>query len=196
MEYSMRVKYCGLERNIKKGTELVVTLELYHNTTNKLIWKEVLILFSSKKYSIIDVPAQILLKEYSNACDFTNLEEKEIVEEGHIKIIGDEIWRFSMLSGDVNPIHISNILALLFGQKGRIAHGAMVMGKALSLMDSIEAVHIPNKLGVSFKGPTPCGAVVTVKKSNKLQECNKDHCRFDLICNGNNRPSICVRSLQ
>ena len=94
-------------------------------------------------------------QQNSGACDFTNLDEKDVVENRHIKIIGNDIWRFSMFSGDVNPIHTSNLLAYLFGQKGRIAHGVMVMAKALSLIDNIEGVHIPNnKLGVSFKGPT------------------------------------------
>ena len=66
-----------------------------------------------------------------------------------------------MLSGDINPIHMSDILAVLFGQKGRIAHGFMVLGKAFSTLKVDTLDHVAFYL----KGPTPHSTEVSLMAS-------------------------------
>jgi hypothetical protein len=161
--YSMQAKYWGLIPNPKKGTDIVVTLELTHNQTNKLVWKEVLIFYSTTKAPAVHEKAKEMYDYYNNLYDFTNLKEEEITNHGDVVSTGKETWIYAFLSGDVNPIHISGFLAKLFGQKGRIAHGAMILGKALTQLESLDT-HVPLKFGISFKGPIPCNSTVEIRR--------------------------------
>jgi acyl dehydratase len=166
--FSMEAKYWGMLPNVKHGTDIVVTLELFHNESKKPVWKEILILFSKKKTTSTHPKAKEIYDHYHELYNFTNLHEEgqEIHTHGDIQSKGKETWVYGLLSGDVNPIHMSSWLAKLFGQKGRIAHGMMILGKALTQLESRDSF-VPLRLAVSFKGPVPCDSTVEIKKKGK-----------------------------
>lgn len=57
--------------------------------------------------------------------------------------------QYASLCKDYNPIHISSLLAKLFGFKRSIAHGMWVSAASLSLLDNDK----PKSYDLAFKGP-------------------------------------------
>lgn len=196
----------------KKGSELILTLELVayrsgSDTSGVTVWRETMVIFSSKSVrdkSGTDIHGSANAARILNRCSrpnqeeisFTNLEHN--IDIGKLFASADETWRFSMLSGDINPIHTSDILAKLFGQKRRIAHGAMIVAKALLQLEKVggakDESKIANGLAVAFKGPTPCNSEVAIHREDMSNSSTKDTSNFDLYCKGNSRPGICVRN--
>lgn len=221
IRFSIETKFWGIIPAAKRGTELVLTLELIANEKNnqkkaELIWKEIMVIYSAKafpKNKAPDAEALNILSQYSpsspekereetdrlltdkkQSLSFVNLESFN--EIGRINASGTDTWRFSQLSGDFNPIHTSDILAKLFGQKRRIAHGAMVISKALSFL-ARKNKDVGNSIGFSFKGPTPCDSEVIINLEDvNIANSVSQGSSFDLQCKENSRPSICVRCYQ
>lgn len=92
--------------------------------------------------------------------------------------------RYAKISGDYNPIHISGILAKLFGFKRDLIHGMWSAARALSETEGTVGAG-PTRFEVIFKGPIWIGAGTDMKlaKTDAGQ-------RFDLFCSGNDRPCI------
>lgn len=191
--FSMQGNYWGCVANQKRGTDLVCSLEIWHNESAQAVWKELIVIYSTKNTRNHDTSAQDILQRYSGYCDFTNLEVEKSESLSQVSATKDETWSYGILSGDINPIHMSQIGAKLFGQKGRIAHGAMILGKALAHLEQRQQIAVPKKLGVSFKGPIPCGSTLDVKAtySSSSEKIVKD---VDLYVLKNDRPNICIRS--
>ena len=96
----------------------------------------------------------------------------------------DTARRYARVSGDYNPIHVSSILARLFGFPRAIVHGMWSAAACLAHLpcDSLE----PIRCDFAFKGPIFPGSRVTLRSRR-----DDGACRFDLYCGGNERPSVC-----
>ena len=92
--------------------------------------------------------------------------------------------RYAKISGDYTPIHISKIMAKIFGFKRDLIHGMWSAARALSELDGAAGVG-PARFEVIFKGPIWIGAGTDFKLSK-----NDGAQRFDLFCSGNDRPCI------
>lgn len=100
------------------------------------------------------------------------------------RVPGDMGRRYAKITGDYNPIHVSKILAKLFGFKQDLIHGMWSAAKALGETGaSIGAA--PVRFDVIFKGPIWIGAQTEMK-----MEASGSGSRFDLFCAGNDRPCI------
>lgn len=60
--------------------------------------------------------------------------------------------RYGLVSGDLNPIHLSALSARLFGFRRAIAHGMWTLAKALSMLTPPEALAAAT-LATDFKAP-------------------------------------------
>jgi len=92
------------------------------------------VLYYAKDGKLQDAAAKDYIRHLNEKYNFTNLEQTGLHASVHVQ--HQETWDYAQLSGDINPIHVSEILGVLFGQSGMIAHGAMVLGKALSTLKS------------------------------------------------------------
>jgi len=69
-----------------------------------------------------------------------------------IEAPADVGWRFGLLSGDLNPIHIGDFTARRFGFNSAVAHGMWSMARSLAALGTaIQAV--PLQISVEFKLP-------------------------------------------
>ena len=101
------------------------------------------------------------------------------------KVPGDMGRRYAKACGDYNPIHISKILAKVFGFKRDLIHGMWSAAKALVEAGApAAAASGAVRFDVIFKGPIWIGS----KAEMKLQD--GDGQRFDVFCSGNDRPCI------
>ena len=69
--------------------------------------------------------------------------------------------QYARVSGDFNPIHVSNLAAKLFGFKKAIAHGMWTVARSLGELNRLES---PYRLDVAFKGPMFVGAKATLQR--------------------------------
>ncbi len=93
--------------------------------------------------------------------------------------------RYALITGDFNPIHMSKIMAKIFGFDRDLAHAFCVLATSIHHLPKVSGDE-PVRLDVTFKGPVYLGN--TVKLRNESKD-NKQ--RFDLFCGENDRPSIC-----
>lgn len=100
------------------------------------------------------------------------------------RVPGDMGRRYAKITGDYNPIHVSKILAKVFGFKRDLIHGMWSAAKALG--ETGAAIGgTPVRFDVIFKGPIWIGAQTEMKI-----EADAAQHRFDLFCAGNDRPCI------
>lgn len=90
--------------------------------------------------------------------------------------------RYAKITGDYNPIHVSKILAKVFGFKRDLIHGMWSAARALA--ESGAPVG-STRFDVIFKGPIWIGAQTEMKLA-----AGDGQYRFDLYCQGNDRPCI------
>ncbi len=139
---------CGEVEQHEKG--LVVVLESKVWTQHQLAWQ------SSSKY----------LHKYKldNARQLTPWPFLAI---NYRQLVRTQSWvldaslgnRFAKVSGDYNPIHISNLGAKLFGFPSKIAHGMWTLGRSLAALQNNTAVQ-QAELSVEFKQPILLPATV------------------------------------
>ncbi len=92
---------------------------------------------------------------------------------------------FARIMGDSNGIHYSKGYARKFGFKRDFAQPVLVSSKCIESLPEISDDG-PLKLDLFFKGPVYYDSELTLK--NKFEENSN---RFDLYCEGNERPCIC-----
>jgi hypothetical protein len=203
--FAMTASLWGTSRSPNgKGTEIVLTLTLHESDdkSSKEVWRETLIWYSPNTLRGGEGPhstAEQMIDKFNAVCpDFKNLDKKDDISVSNAFVCkSSETTRFGWLSGDVNPIHMSTPMAWLFGQRSRIAHGAMAVGKALSYLERqspllLSSIHL--SFGVALKGPVPCGSSLTLQLS---PPCDTDALGgVDLYSNMNTRPSICMRAFK
>ncbi len=92
--------------------------------------------------------------------------------------------QYAKVSGDYNPIHISSILAKLFGYRKAIVHGMWSAARALA-----ELPPLPDDQGLradlAFKGPIFVGSRVAMKV-----EASESAYGFEAYCGSNPRPCV------
>lgn len=107
-----------------------------------------------------------------------------VARTGQWRVPPDMGRRYAKACGDYNPIHVSKILAKLFGFKRDLIHG--MWSAARSLVEAGAAgAPCPRRFDVIFKGPIWIGAGTEMR----LQQ-DGDTVRYDLFCSGNDRPCI------
>ena len=87
--------------------------------------------------------------------------------------------RYAKVTGDYNPIHVSSLLAKLFGFKRAIAHGMWSVARAMQVLPPID---YPVRHDVAFKGPLLVNSQATLKHDMES--------RFDIYGGTNPRPVI------
>ncbi|HJV54222.1 MaoC family dehydratase [Noviherbaspirillum sp.] len=95
-------------------------------------------------------------------------------------------FRFGRLCGDTNPLHYGKAYAKVFGFERDFAQPLLVIGQALSRLPDYRAAG-PSRLEARLKGP------VYYERNLKMlvQGIDGGH-RFDVYCEPNTRPSLCV----
>ena len=108
--------------------------------------------------------------------DFTTLAVGEVVAERSFPLTRDSLVRYAGASGDFNPIHYRDDVALSVGLPGVLAHGMLTMG--LAVQPVVDWVGDPGRIvdyQVRFTRPVvvdpEVGAVVDVTaKVGQLDE--------------------------
>jgi acyl dehydratase len=114
----------------------------------------------------------------------------EPVTESSLRIAPDLGRRYAKVTGDYNPIHISNILAKVFGFPRAIIHGMWSAANGAARVQT-PPKDAPSRYDVIFKGPVFIGSDTTLKVNSGEGGVQ----RFDLFCGKNPRPCMlgCVR---
>ncbi len=101
---------------------------------------------------------------------------------------------YAKISGDYNPIHISKILAKLFGLKRDIAHGFGILAQAIACegIKHMSESQNPIILDTVFKGPLFLEEEAHVKTPSTNVTQSKREQAFDIYCAENPKPSICT----
>lgn len=160
-------------RILKAGLEVDVTTLV--SSGGSVIWESVnSYLFRGKKFGEIG--------DAHPWSAFSELGEEAFTASWHVpKKMGRT---YARITGDFNPIHISRIMAKLFGFKRDIIHGMWSLARCLTALPG-PAIEGPQRLDVAFKGP------VFMDSSCTLKGTDQDGARrFDLFCGKNPRPTI------
>ena len=91
---------------------------------------------------------------------------------------------FGLITKDINPIHMSGVLAKLFGFKRDLAHGMWALGRGTASMMKDYPSDKPIRMDVAFKGPVYMQDNVRVITSTKQKG------QFKFFSGKNDRPSI------
>ncbi|SMF78047.1 MaoC/PaaZ C-terminal domain-containing protein [Pseudobacteriovorax antillogorgiicola] len=91
---------------------------------------------------------------------------------------------FGLITKDINPIHMSAVMAKVFGFKRDLAHGMWALARGTApLMLHINASE-PIRFDVAFKGP------VYMKDQVRVLTAGQDKGHFEFYSGKNDRPSI------
>jgi acyl dehydratase len=162
-------------RVVKQGVEFDVTTKLL--VGDDCPWESVSTYLVRKKQSNPGEPPAWT--------QLGNLDGGEEMATFHVP--ADMGRRYAKITGDYNPIHISKILAKLFGFPRDIIHGMWSLAKCITELPPISNDG-PLRLDVVFKGP------VFIDSDNKVVAVTEEgrNC-FDLYCGKNDRPSTNAR---
>lgn len=108
-------------------------------------------------------------------------------QEADWSVPADMGRRYAKITGDYNPIHVSKLLAKIFGFKRDLIHGMWSLARCLAHLPLAE-LEGAVRLDVAFKGPV----YMQSKVNMKAEPIASGH-RFDLFCQGNDRPCICAK---
>ena len=169
--YQADLKIVGQRRRpagLEFDLETLITLD------GKLLWSSISTYLVRMKFKGEDAKNRL-----SDAA--LNLDAKRELTSFEVpRSVGKE---FGMVTGDINPIHMSKVLAKLFGFKKDLAHGMWSIGRGLSFFDHVDFLK-PVRFDVAFKGPLYLGEMASVF-------CHpKDQGLFEFYGAGNDRPSI------
>lgn len=92
---------------------------------------------------------------------------------------------YARITGDYNPIHVSTILAKLFGFSRAIIHGMWSAATCVARLPKLSN-ELPVRYDVVFKGPVFLGSQVKLQANTSV-----DTHRFDLFCGKNPKPCLC-----
>jgi hypothetical protein len=161
------------QRVVKQGMEYDFTISILIN--KERAWESISTWLTRGKFG----------KEYETTPNAeilkTEPEAKHFADLYIPKNIGK---KFAKITLDYNPIHISRILAPLFGLKRDVAHAMWACGNTLGKMSDV-IYDKPVRIDLAFKGPL----FLDSKSNVKTIEKNKD-LHFAYYCGDNDRPSI------
>jgi acyl dehydratase len=117
--------------------------------------------------------------------DFASLTVGQIVASREFTLTRDSLVRYAGASGDFNPIHYRDDVAMSVGLPGVLAHGMLTMG--LAVQPVVDWVGDPARIvdyQVRFTRPVPvdavAGAVVTVAAKVGALDAEAQIVRVDL----------------
>lgn len=93
---------------------------------------------------------------------------------------------FARITRDINPIHVSRLLARGFGFERDLAHGMWAMCRSQSLVKGLDYWQ-PLRSDVAFKGPLYIGRDVTFKAAGG------DRSHYELYSGDNPRPCVVAK---
>ena len=171
---------CTLEdsRILKQGIEFDVVTRV--EIGGERVWESISGYLSRAKFSEFGEPSPL--------AQLPDLAEP--VSESAYRLPKDLGRSYAKVTGDYNPIHISNILAKVFGFPRAIIHGMWSAANGAARVQT-PPTDAPSRYDVIFKGPVFIGSN-TVLKVNSGEGGVQ---RFDLFCGSNPRPCMlgCVR---
>jgi hypothetical protein len=94
---------------------------------------------------------------------------------------------FGMITKDVNPIHMSRLLAKAFGFERDLCHGMWALGTTLGYLGGVNYDR-PVRIDVAFKGPLYLQRDITIKTDAAHPE------RLELLSGSNPRPCVVIRA--
>jgi acyl dehydratase len=114
----------------------------------------------------------------------------DIVAERTVHLTREALVRYAGASGDFNPIHYRDDIALAVGLPGVLAHGMLTMGLAVSTLDSwLGSSGTVTEYGVRFTRPVvvdaETGADVTVVAKAADVDADRRTARIDLTVTHN-----------
>jgi acyl dehydratase len=167
-------------RLVDKGVEFDLVTRF--SVDGKPVWKETSIYFVRGRFGGEVSPAT------DKSFELTSLPETDLLYSWHIP--KNRGRQYARLSGDYNPIHVSALAARTFGFECDIAHGFGVLAQALEYSKRLGDAGVDGKavqVDVAFKGPVFLGSDVSIRQNPDV---SAD--RFDVYCDDNSKPSLCV----
>jgi len=165
---------------VEKGVEFDLVTRI--SVDGNLVWEETSIYFVRGRFGGAEHPATV------KSFELTSLPETKVLHSWHVP--RNRGRQYARLSGDYNPIHISALAAKMFGFERDIAHGFGVLAQALEYSKRLSDTRADGQavqVDVVFKGPVFLGSDVSIRQN---PEASAD--RFDLYCDSNSKPSMCV----
>lgn len=118
----------NLARVVKRGIEFDICVEVRSSSSNQLILRQIITILAPCKTHIASSTATAAGTTPDPAPQY------DTIGQINMPSSAPRIW--SRVCGDYNPIHVSSLLAKLFGFRGKIAHGNHVVARTLNLLDS------------------------------------------------------------
>lgn len=167
--------YCALTRQrvVEKGLEFDLDNEL--RCDGQIVWQSVSTILKRGRFGVASTTASRDATRPSGDAAVPSAESFQVPAD-----IGR---KFARLTGDFNPIHVSNLAAKLFGFPRAIAHGMWAVARGLSqtIDETSGPLASPCRLDAQFKGPVFVGSRVTVRRDAE---------RFEFYCGDNPRPVV------
>ncbi len=170
--FSLTSKTSG-QRFLKNGMEFFMDSVMY--SKEKKVWEN---------RSTIFIPGKIKHNEkIHEPFKLEQPEESSIVNQWFLPAKNG--FRFARIMGDSNGIHYSKRYAKKLGFKRDFAQPLLVASKCIEKIPELPG-KTPLKLDLFFKGQVYYNSEITLKN-----ESGDNSRRFDLYCEGNDRPCIC-----
>lgn len=146
----------GARRVLEKGVEMDLQVEA--KAGGRIVWEAVNTFYARGRYGTAGA-AQAEPSASPGVAGAT-------ATEWHMPDHGR--WRFGRLSGDINPLHMSNWYARLLGYARAFTHPQRAIGQCLGHLGA--AHHAPMQLDTWIKGPVFYGARVSLRSEPRPTE--------------------------
>lgn len=162
------------QRHVEKGLEFDFDSRV--TIDGQVVWESISTYFKRGKGAHIDASHELEASPLAGL--FAGIEATAVTKTtiGVPYNIGK---RYAKVTGDYNPIHVSNLAAKLFGFKRAIAHGMWSVARTVHELPTIGG---SIRHDVAFKGPMYVNSQAEIR-------CD-DHGRFEIYCGTNTRPVI------
>ncbi len=165
----------GEYRLTSKGLEFDFSTQV--KVQGEIVWEEVSTYFKGGKFGGKEQPSE------QTSFELDSLNEPQQMADWLVP--KNRGKKYAKITGDYNPIHMSPLLAKLFGLKRDIAHGFGILAEAIEHA-GMNCRDKACQVDVVFKGPVFLQSQVNLK-----QNTSQDKSRFDVFCGANPKPSIC-----
>lgn len=171
--YALKLAFTG-ERRRPQGLEIDYRTEI--RDADRVVWESLTTFLVRKKFKQED-------PESDYAQSIKGIESGAIVNTFPVpKNTGK---RFGLITKDINPIHMSRLMAKAFGFERDLCHGMWALGKSLGLVKGVDYDR-PVRIDVAFKGPLYMERDITIKTDSAHPE------RLELLSGSNPRPCVVV----